>query len=257
MIRNKKVLSVITARAGSRGVPGKNYKELMGKPLFMWSVLASVDCQHIDKTVISSNCEVIRKMYTEMVLEHKDKMDDRLSKVCFTQRPEEMCGDLSKNEDALIHAYNWEKEKGEEFDIVVNLQPTSPCRFDFLLDNAIYDYHRGGYDSLLTATRETPFVWQKIDEKWKYTVDKHECCNRKMRQEFDESDFIFHDCGSVYITDAKILLDKQCRIGYNPLIFEVAGMLGIQIDNEEDFLLIEKMAEALKLKYLHRRYGGY
>ena len=55
MIKGKKVLSVITARADSKGLPGKNYRELLGKPLFMWSVEASLKSQYVDEVAISSN----------------------------------------------------------------------------------------------------------------------------------------------------------------------------------------------------------
>jgi CMP-N-acetylneuraminic acid synthetase len=56
VINGKKILSVITARKGSKGIPGKNFRELMGIPLFMWSVYASISSKYVDKTVISSNC---------------------------------------------------------------------------------------------------------------------------------------------------------------------------------------------------------
>ena len=158
---------------------------------------------------------------------------------------------MSKNEEALIHSLKYLKDKNnEEFEVVVNLQPTSPCRLSGLLDKTIEAYYNGGHDSLLTATKDTPFLWRKENGKWIYEVDKNDCCDRKMRQDFEESEFLYHDCGSVYITDSKILLDRECRIGYNPCVFEIKGINRIQVDKDFDFELIENMVRALRLESL-------
>jgi CMP-N-acetylneuraminic acid synthetase len=146
------------------------------------------------------------------------------------------------------------KERDEEYDVIVNLQPTSPARVGSLLDRCIEKYDKGGYDSLLTGTKNTPFFWQKINGEWQYIVDKNDCCNRKMRQDFednnDNSEFVLHDNGNVYVMNANILLDKGCRIGYNPCVFETTGINNIQIDEEFDFKLIEEMAKSMGLKTL-------
>jgi CMP-N-acetylneuraminic acid synthetase len=99
----------------------------------------------------------------------------------------------------------------------------------------------------LTGTKDTPFLWKKENGKWIYPVDNHDCCDRKMRQEFKEDEFTYHDNGNLYITESRILLDRECRIGYNPCVFETKGINGLQIDEEFDFELIETMAKAKKL----------
>ena len=251
MIGNKKVLAVVTARAGSKGIPGKNVRELLGKPLFMWSVFASLNSKYVDMTVVSTNCSEVSKDTQELIDEFEYLDMAICDRMQLIQRPDEISGDLSKNEEALIHALN--SVEGE-YDIVVNLQPTSPCRLNNLLDKCLEEYYNGNYDSLLTANKDTPFIWQKIEGKWVYTVDKNDCCNRKMRQEFKEDDknseFIWHDCGSVFIIDSKVLLETECRIGKNPCVFEVGHMNSLQIDEEFDFELIEKMAEVKGLRSL-------
>jgi CMP-N,N'-diacetyllegionaminic acid synthase len=244
MINNKRILSVITARAGSQGIPMKNVKELFGYPLFMWSVFASVKSEYVDRTVISSNCPYVEKEYNKMMKTAEEWQMDTMKNVVFCRRPDDISGPLSKNEEALIHALHWiKKEEGVDYDVVVNLQPTSPCRTDNLLDSCIKAYEEGGYDSLLTARKDTPFLWQFINNKWEYTVDKNDCCNRKMRQEFEENEFVLHDCGSVFMTDTNVLLETGCRIGKNPCIFEVNSLNSLQIDSEFDFCLIENMAK--------------
>jgi len=245
MIGNKKILAVITARAGSKGIPGKNYRYLLGKPLFMWSMLAAEQSKYIDGVILSSNCNKCKNICDEY-LNIRDKENEKL--FGWVDRPDEISGDLSKNEDALIHVLDYFKSK--KYNIVVNLQPTSPCRIDSLVDRCIEEYYRGGHDSLLTATKDTPFLWQKRNGKWEYTVDRNDCCDRKMRQKFLPEEFLYHDDGSAYITESRILLDRECRIGYNPCVFENKGINGIQIDEEFDFELIENMAKVKKLESL-------
>ncbi len=246
MIGNKKILCVITARAGSKGIPGKNFRDLLGKPLFIWSMEAALQSKYIDTIVLSSNCEECEREHIKWA---KSLDSDQQDRVIFWQRPEEFSTDTSKNEFALIHALvRCEECYGLKHDLVVNLQPTSPCRVGNLLDRSIEEYYEGGYDSLLTATKDTPFIWQKNNEKWMYTVDKNDCCNRKMRQQLEDSEFLYHDDGNIYISDSKILLDKECRIGYNPCVFENNGINSLQIDDEYDFLLIENMLKSMGLE---------
>ena len=205
----------------------------MGKPLFMWSVEDSLKSIYIDKTVISSNCKEVKKLSKKYN-----------SKIVFIQRPEEISGDLSKNEEALIHTLNI---LNEEYDAVVNLQPTSPIRGK-LIDDCIEVYYKGNYKSLLTGTRKTPFFWQKRNGKWEY-ITGDDCCKRKMRQEFTENDmdseFVMHDNGNIYITDVEILKKTKCRISDNHMVYETSGVRNLQIDNEFDFKLFEKMLEVM------------
>jgi CMP-N,N'-diacetyllegionaminic acid synthase len=252
MIQNKKVLAVVTARAGSKGIPMKNVRPILGKPLFMWSVEAGLRSEYVDEVLLSSNCEKCLEIFMEYLLQREENKkvgdDFIIPNLSFVNRPEKYSTDTSKNEEALIHAV---KVLGESyFDIVINLQPTSPCRLDRLLDCCIEEYVRGEYDSLLTATKDTPFLWQKINGEWKYTVDRNNCCNRKMRQEFYDDEFVYHDSGCIYIMDRHVLLDTGCRIGSKPCIYETNGINSLQIDTEFDFKLIENMAKVYNLESL-------
>ena len=97
MIGNKKILTVVTARGGSKGILNKNVRQLLGQPLFMWSVLAGLKSKYVDKIVVSSNCpNVFREFEKFCTNDEYDK--NRLE---WIQRPERYSGDLSKNEEAL------------------------------------------------------------------------------------------------------------------------------------------------------------
>ena len=252
MIENKKILVVVTARAGSKGIPMKNVRDLLGKPLFMWSVEAGLQSKYVDEVLLSSNCIDCLSIFQDYSIKRDEDMEEGyeyvLPSLSVVTRPEKYSTDTSKNEDALIHAL---KIVGpSNFDVVINLQPTSPVRLNGLLDETIEVYIKGGYDSLLTASKDTPFIWQKIDGEWVYTVDRNGCCNRKMRQEFNKDEFVYHDNGCIYITDVNVMLETECRIGSNPYIYETEGINNIQIDEEFDFELIENLAKVKGLTSL-------
>lgn len=248
MFNDKKILSIITARKGSKEIPGKNHKELMGKPLFIWSVLASLYSKYVDITVVSSNCEQVKKCFLQFIKNNKIYNN----KLYWIERPEEISGDLSKNEEALLHAYNEMTHNKFYASTIINLQPTSPVRNGGLLDNCIETYYKGNYDSLLTGLAITPFLWRYDNQlrKWKYADYESNCCNRKMRQEFFESEFLYHDDGSIFIVDVPILISRKCRIGYIPVVYKLNKLQSLQIDTEFDFQLIENMAKVLGLNSL-------
>jgi CMP-N,N'-diacetyllegionaminic acid synthase len=249
MYQGKKILSIVIARAGSKGIKLKNVRPLLGQPLFMWSVDASLQSKYIDYTVISSNCEHVKKVYEEFISDYnflrREDEPDISDKVVWVQRPEEFSTSTSKNEDAMIHAVEVLKEQGKEFDSVVTLQPTSPVRNDRLIDKSIKSYYDGKYDSLVSGKKDTPFLWRKVRGKWIYDIDKNHCCNRKMRQAFidnkDYSEFIFHDDGNLYQSNIEMLLKTKCRLGDKTCFYETDKLQSLQIDEEIDFQLIENI----------------
>lgn len=230
-------MAVVTARANSKGLPGKNYKALGGRPLVQWSIMAADHCEQIDHIIISSNCRYVREVTEDYISEFGD------DKILFVDRPEELSGPVSKNEEALLHAtqvFEDEYRYLDQNDIIVNLQPTSPLRYGGLLGKCIKEMHEAECDSLLTVNKETPFYWKILDGK---PVASYDFKNRPMRQELSDSDWIFHDNGNVYAMTVDTLVSGMCRIGDNPFLYETDRFQSLQIDTNEDFTLIEKIAE--------------
>lgn len=231
MINDKKVLTVVTARGGSKGVPGKNYRDFCGKPLVCWSVLAGRDSCYTDKVAISSNCDMV----------HDAIQDVRSTKTHWIQRPDPLASDLSKNEAALTHAY-YEMFYKYDFDadIIVNLQPTSPIRTNHLLDQCIQAFEVSDADSLLTVNSETPFFW-KIEND--IAVPMYDVEHRKMRQELTKEELVYHDNGNIYIMTKDTLLNRFCRIGEDSAMYETDAHQSLQIDTETDFEVLETICQ--------------
>jgi len=245
MIAGHKILSVVTARAKSQGIPGKNVKKLCNLPLVNWSILASLASDYVDLTVISSNCPLVKDA-TESLRGNKI--------VQWIDRPEQYATPVSKNEDALIHAYHYtERHFGLKSDIIINLQPTSPIRNDNLIDRCIGEYvyyhFQEGYkaDSLVTVSKHTPFFWKTNEKKPVATWDVR---NRKMRQEYEQDgELLSHDDGNLYLVEAAKLIESNCRIGESPVLFQLEKLQALQIDEEIDFELIETL---LKLRDMRK-----
>jgi CMP-N,N'-diacetyllegionaminic acid synthase len=264
MLGDKNILCVVTARGGSVGLPGKNYRKFVLKPLFIWSVLAALQSKYIDLVIVSSNCPHVEKDCKEFKewFSHCKRtkisinpFDDKFSNfelsvgnarnnVKFLKRPEEFATAVSKNEDALIHALDYCSEKGIDFDIVMNLQPTSPIRQKTLIDSALEEMINGGYDSALTVSEHTPFFIKKnTDNSLEWFYDPK---NRPMRQEILPSEMMLHDDGCLYIVKTDILLKNHCRIGKNPFIKINDSFSSYQIDTEQDFLIVEKIKKEIE-----------
>lgn len=124
--KEMKILGLITARGGSKGIPSKNIIDLGGKPLIAWTIEASLKSEFIDRTIITTDSDEIAEISRKFGAE-----------VPFL-RPPEYALDESSSYDAIFHALDWLKENEEnEYDIICLLQPTSPFRNYTQINEAI------------------------------------------------------------------------------------------------------------------------
>lgn len=117
MPKKYKILAVIPARGGSKGISGKNIKPLLGKPLIAYTIEEALKVKEIDKVIVSTDYPEIAEVAKQYGAE-----------VPFL-RPAEISQDLSTDVEFLLHALDWLKEnENYEPDIVLRLPPTSPLR---------------------------------------------------------------------------------------------------------------------------------
>ena len=130
MPNESRVISVIPARGGSKGIPRKNLQPVGGKPLIAWSIEASLNCPLIDRTVLSTEDEEIAQVARELGGETP------------FLRPAEFASDHATTESVLQHAVEWlEQEEGYLADIVVFLQPTDIFRKQSWLAEVVQALH--------------------------------------------------------------------------------------------------------------------
>lgn len=151
MYKGKKILGVITARGGSRGIPGKNIKELGGKPLIAYSVEAAKESKYLTRTIVSTDYENIAEIAKRYG-----------GDVPFL-RPAEFAEDNSTSIEVVQHALNWLKEnEKEEYDYLMILQPTSPFRTAEDIDECIKKIIDTGADSVMSMMELVDFSIKKL-----------------------------------------------------------------------------------------------
>lgn len=208
-----KVVSVIPARGGSKGIPLKNIVELGGKPLISYTIESSKQ-SNVDETWVSTDSSEI----ASVSLEYGAKV---------IERPEDISTDTSQSEEALLHA-----ARDSEFDVMVFIQPTSP-----LIESADIDAGlemMDEYDSVFSVTKEHWIPRWTMDVK----PFEWEINNRPMRQDKPET---YIENGAFYITKRKNLLESKLRYSGKIGVVEMPLSRSFQIDTIEDLELMEKL----------------
>lgn len=154
MINNLKVLALIPARGGSKGIKDKNIYDIDGKPLIAYSIIAAQNSKYVDDVVITTDSEKI-----------KEVSESFGANVPFL-RPAELASDNSKTIDAVVHATNTLKELGRDYDILLLLQPTCPLRTTEDIDNSLELFVSKGCVALVSVNKvkEHPILMRKINE---------------------------------------------------------------------------------------------
>ncbi len=151
MYREKRILGVITARGGSKGIPRKNIKILSGKPLISYTIEAAQKSKYLTRTIVSTDDETIAQTARQCGGE-----------VPFL-RPASLAEDTSTSLPVVQHALNWIKEQQhEEYDYVLILQPTSPLRTATDIDACITKIIDTQADSVMSMVELSDFSLKKL-----------------------------------------------------------------------------------------------
>ena len=125
MIGSKRILAVITARGGSKGLKGKNIMPFAGKPLIAWPIAAAQSSQYIDEIIISTDDHAIAQVTR-----------DYHANAPFI-RPAHLASDQASSFDVLAHCLDYYTQRKKNFDYVLLLEPTSPFTTGNDIDKAI------------------------------------------------------------------------------------------------------------------------
>ena len=230
-----KILAIIPARGGSKGIPGKNIKLLNGKPLLAYTSEIALQSKYLTEVILSTEDEEIIQVAKKISI-----------KVPFV-RPMELAQDNTPTIDVIIHALQWYKSQNVFFDAVCLLQVTSPFRTVKFLDNAIKKFIEEDSDSLISVQR-VPHVYNphwtfevNLDGSLKIATGETQIISR--RQELPVA---YHRDGSIYITKTEILLRDKSLYGKMTGFIESDANFYVNIDTIEDWETAEKMIENSK-----------
>lgn len=220
MYEGKKVIGLIPARGGSRGIPHKNIIELCGKPLISYSIIEGLKSKYLDYLMVSTDDEEIARIAKEYGAE-----------VPF-MRPTELATDTSKIIDAVLHVLERLKKQGHLYDVLVLLQPTQPLRTSTDIDLAIEKFFEAGCKPLVSVSPvdDPPLLIRSIERDVLVPLLKMpSTCRRQDMPPY------YRVNGCIYINEtAKI--DRNTSFNDNIVPFVMKKEHSIDIDEPVDLV---------------------
>lgn len=220
MYREKRIIAIVPARGGSKGIKDKNIRLLAGKPLLTYSIQVALACEYIDEVVVSTDSENIRNIALQYG-----------ASVPFL-RPVELATDEAKTIDVILHALSELQKNDEYYDYVMLLQPTQPIREVSDLKQSIEQVIDNQYDSLVSVcpVQEHPILMRTIGDDGKLH-NILSCGSTVRRQDFPK---VYKVNGSIYINAIKDSFNETTSLNDNQYPFVMAREKSIDIDNIED-----------------------
>lgn len=230
-----KVLAIIPARGGSKGLPGKNIKPLCGKPLIGWTIEQAKASKYIDEIFVSTDSQEIADVAESFGVKVPEL------------RPAELASDTATSASFVIYTIEKLKAQGKEFDYIILLEPTSPLRQTQDLDNAIKlaisHPDKPGVVSLGEVHMEHPTIVKKIDKNGKIVSYVESNIKITQRQQADKAYFPY---GVVYLVQVTHFLSTNKFYEENSLPYFIERWQCYEIDDIYDFMAIEAVLKEKK-----------
>lgn len=233
MYKGKKILGLIPARGGSKGLVGKNTIDIAGKPLIAWTIECAKLSHYLDDIVVSTDDTHIANVCKEYN-----------TRVPFV-RPSHLASDTASSADVVIHAIDWLKENKEEFGYICLLEPTSPLREPHDIDTAIQqliespDAEAIVGVSLLESGH--PEFNVKIDDQGYISRYGSDTKIRALRRQDLEPVYFFE--GTIYISQISAFKEKKVFYHDKTLGYVVPRHKSIEIDDRFDLIMATALLE--------------
>lgn len=226
------VLFLIPARGGSKGLPGKNIRPLLGKPLITWTIETALEAARLvnGQVIVSTDDESIAQVAREAG-----------ATVPF-MRPAELARDTSSSMDVVLHAIQFMQAAGHAFDYLCMLEATSPQRDAHDVLGAIRLLQaspeaesvvgvcatESAHPAFLAYKNEAHFIRPYLGGEFVF----------KRRQEIDQ---VYFFEGSMYVTRVASMLKRKTYYHERTLGYEMPKWKSFEIDDLTDFMLIERL----------------
>lgn len=226
-------LIVIPARGGSKGIPGKNIKHLGGKPLIYYSIDVARQIVKDENICVSTDDLEIIKIVNEINLS-----------VPFV-RPKDLATDTAGSQDVLLHAIDFYKKNGKEFDTLILLQPTSPFRKASMILEAM-SIMGPNVDMVVSVTdsKSNPY-YNLFEEDESKNLKQSKPGNFLRRQDCPK---VYEMNGSIYIINTESL--RHMSMNEFPVIkrYSMDSVYSIDIDEPLDWIICESILKSGILK---------
>lgn len=219
-----KVLVVIPARGGSKGIPKKNSKRLGGKPLISYTIEAAMDLFPIENLCISTDDQEIKEIAESHGL------------VVPFMRPVELATDSASSQDVLLHAVDWYESNQFSIETVVLLQPTSPFRTSMHIKEAI-DLYNPSTDMLVSVkeSKANPYynLFEENEESFLIKCNKGEFTRRQ------DCPAVYEYNGAIYVINAASMKSKKIAAFQRVGKYLMSDLDSIDVDTHLDWKIAE------------------
>lgn len=223
MIDARKVLALIPARGGSKGIPGKNIVGLAGKPLIAWTVEAARASRHIDDVVLTTDDDAIAQV------------GRRVGASVPFMRPAALATDEASTMDAIFDAL----DRLPGFDVVVLLQPTSPLRTTADIDAALALLDRAPSCVSVRPAYDHPYLTFRIDDGHALTPFATTPEGQSLRRQDLPAAWCLN--GAVYAADIPWLRAQRSFISARTVAYPMPTERSIDIDTPADLRAAEDL----------------
>lgn len=228
-----KILFVITARGGSKGVPRKNIKMLGGMPLIAYKIISARKCKYDSRIIVSTDDEEIAGISRDYGAE-----------VPF-MRPAELATDSASSADVVLHAMNWVSgECGEKYDYVCLLEPSSPFASYKDLDEAIRLIVENDADTLLgmkEAEVSTCFI-HELDENGRLSKFYNAIKDMpSIRRQDQKKEYTMNGC--MYIAKWDYFIKNKLFHSENSIPYIMTEESSLEIDTLLNYMLACQIIE--------------
>lgn len=231
MINGEKVLAVITARSGSKGLPGKNIRDFAGEPLLARPITIAVDCEWVDKTVLSTDSEEYAQIGKKFGAEVP-----RL-------RPQELALDTAQSVDVILEMVSFLESRGEHYGYILLLEPTSPLTQVSDLNGAkrtlLEDDSAESILAVKEVTTEHPVFCVELSKQKRLSPYMKNNFNEPVRRQDLSSLYCFS--GSFYLSTVSALRQHRKFYHESALGYVMPAWKCREIDDLADFICAEAL----------------
>lgn len=212
-----KIVSLIPARGGSKGIPNKNLIKILGKPLIQYALEASLRSK-VNETWVSSD--------SKEILNFSNKLGAKIIK-----RPKKISSDNASSEQALLHF-----SEIIDYDIIVFIQCTSPLINFKDIDKGINKMKK--FDSIVSVSETSQFFWNSDGPLYDL--------NNRNRRQVDKKRFL--ETGGIFITTRENLLKTKNRLSGKIGYLHIPKIRSFDIDNYDDLEIVKLIIKSGKHK---------
>jgi len=227
-----RVLGLVPARGGSKGIPKKNTVMLCGKPLLQYTAEAALAAHRLDRVVLTTDDDEIARVGRDCGLD-----------VPFL-RPAELSLDNTPSIPVVQHAINWLADHDDHYDAVCLLQPTNPLRLPSDIDGAVDLLEATSADSVIAFVD----VGEKHPARMKMVTEDGRVIDPPFAEQYEgqrrqELQKLFLREGSIYLTRTAVIMEQNSLKGEDCRAWLIPVERACAIDSPFDLFLAEKLLE--------------